>query len=126
MRGGADLTRIIGCRQAVSWAVTPGFNELNLLPTGWLSVIVVEASPHGPWLEQSVNLELTDTDRLALFAQAEMRSARDSMGADERIVAIRLPDPVPNLNSACPYKLIVDAGEELKMSVLLLSHPQSQ
>lgn len=126
MSGGADLTRIIGCRQAVSWAITPGFNELNLLATGWLSVVVVEASPPGRWLEQTVNLELTDWDGLALFAQAEMRSAMDSMGANERIVAMRLPNPLPNLNAALPYKLIVDAGEELKMSVLLLSHPHSR
>lgn len=115
----ADTSALYGRYDVHAWELIEGTNRWRLSPTGWLAGIVLEVDD----IEPAISFELTDEDDIALYGSAEKKSYRESYGMDNRIVAIKLPAPIPNMNAAHGYVLRAETEKSAKLKILQLWHP---
>lgn len=86
-----DMIRTEAGDMRTGWQIPPG---------GWLAAILVRKLdyPH-----KDLQFELTDYDGSALYASFTVDQLLNCGG-------IMLPEPIPNVNAACPYVLKIPAG----------------
>ncbi len=120
---GADLSCLTGMYAARRWRITKGSNILYLPATGWLVMVLIQADPHSHnALKASIGFELTDTDELISYGRTVKRDLRCANGIYDEFLALRIAEPLINVNAAIPYKLLADSSHETELSVMALSH----
>jgi hypothetical protein len=119
-----DPARLLGTRVITGWELAAGSETLlRLAPGGWLAGLVMEVSGDEA-MYAVVSYQLTDANGVALYGEAE--TASPYSGLDQRIQAIILPEPVPNMNSAYPYILYVTTDRACTLTVTRIWRPVKQ
>lgn len=120
---GADPTRLIGCYAASRWKLIEGNNVLYLPATGWLVMVLVQSNAHWPnALKSSISFDLRDSGELFSYSSAMKSDYRNSCGYFDEFIALRLAEPLINVNSAFPYKLIADSSHPTELAVMVMSY----